>query len=95
MEREIIICECHNPEHQLLFTFFEDEPDTIYTEIHLAPRPFWTRVRKAIQYIFGRRSKYGAWDVFEIDRQKFKNALYEQDKTQDTEVQKQGLHVAH
>jgi hypothetical protein len=35
--------------------------------MHLAPRPFWYRVKYAVKYIFGYRSRYGAWDEFYID----------------------------
>jgi hypothetical protein len=63
MEREIIICECHSTEHQMVVTYDNDENHPmVYLHIHLTKRPFWKRVIYGIKYIFGKQSRYGAFD---------------------------------
>lgn len=59
---EIIICRCHSLEHQILFSWDDDIGENVYMSIHLNKLPFWNRVKYAIKYIFGRQSRYGAFD---------------------------------
>jgi hypothetical protein len=67
---DILICECHSTEHQILLLYSEDEYSTgktfptCYAHIHLNRRPFWERVKYGIKYIFGYKCKYGAFDEF-------------------------------
>jgi len=64
---EFVVCECHSDEHLLrLISFHDDDLDLGYIHVHLAPRPFWERLRIAVRYIFGYQSKYGAFDEFII-----------------------------
>lgn len=71
IEQKILICQCQNPEHQLIVA--RDEDKQVYFLIHLVPdRTFFNRVINGIKYIFGYRSKYGEFDEF---------LLAEQDKT--------------
>lgn len=61
---ELFICECHNVEHQLIFSYFPDDKE-VYVSIHLTPQSgFWKRLGLAIKYIFGYRSCYGHFDEF-------------------------------
>ena len=85
MNTELILCECSSMEHQMVFVHFDEEPDVIYVQVHLAKRPFWKRVGSAIRYILGRRSRYGDWDEIIVSRERLKKALYEQDKTQEVQ----------
>jgi hypothetical protein len=63
MEKELIICECHNTEHQMVFIYDQDENyPMVYVHYHLNKRPLWKRVKYGIKYIFGRQSRYGAFD---------------------------------
>lgn len=63
MEREIIICECQSAEHQMVVSYENDENHPmVYLHIHLTKRPFWKRLIYGIKYIFGKQSKYGAFD---------------------------------
>lgn len=59
MKRTLYTCKCFSLEH----TFFicADEED-LFVEVHLAPLPFWKRVKVAIGYIFGKRSAYGDFE---------------------------------
>jgi len=65
-KEEIVICECGSVEHQIIFTYDEDEYDDkeVYALIHLNKKPFWKRVSYGLKYIFGRQSNYGAFDEF-------------------------------
>lgn len=58
---EIILCQCGNTEHQIIFTAFEDEPE-VYMSVHLNKLPLLKRIVCAIKYIFGYKSKYGDFD---------------------------------
>lgn len=66
MERnKLFICSCSNVEHQLIFTYFDDEPSDVYMRVHLVPETnIWKRIKNAVKYIFGHRSKYGDFDEF-------------------------------
>ena len=58
---EIILCQCGNTEHQIIFTAFEGEPE-VYMSVHLNKLPLLKRIVCAIKYIFGYKSKYGDFD---------------------------------
>ena len=66
MENELFICQCDNVEHQLIFSYFDDLDDgEVYVSIHLNPKHgIFKRIKYAIKYIFGYRSKYGDFDEF-------------------------------
>lgn len=63
---ELFICQCYNTEHQLIFSYFENDDDKeVYVSIHLNPEyNIWKRMWIAIKYIFGHRSCYGHFDEF-------------------------------
>lgn len=65
-KNELFICECSNVEHQLIFTYFDDETDgDVYMSVHLISESnIWKRIKNAVKYIFGYRSKYGDFDEF-------------------------------
>ena len=79
MERnELFICSCSNVEHQMIFSYFDDEPQgNVYCNIHLKPeRSILKRILHAVKYILGHRSIYGDFDEFIFkpeDAQKLKN----------------------
>lgn len=66
MERQLFICQCENTEHQLVFSYFPDDEDPeIYVTIHLKPeRSIFKRIKNAVKYIFGHRSRFGDFDEF-------------------------------
>lgn len=67
MNRELFICLCENIEHQLVFTYCEDELEEkdVYVSVYLCPeRNIWKRITNGIKYIFGYRSIYGDFDEF-------------------------------
>lgn len=69
-KNELFVCECSNVEHQLIFTYFDDEPGDVYMSVHLVPETsIWKRIKNAIKYIFGYKSKYGDFDEFIFKRE--------------------------
>jgi len=77
---EILICQCHSTDHQIVFLYDDEDNDRIvYMHTHLSKKSFWERIKHGIKYIFGYQSKYGAFDEFIIkpeDAYKFKK-VYE------------------
>ena len=67
MKNELIICSCSNAEHQLIFRKLEED-DEVYIDVHLVKIPFFQRVKYGIKYIFGYKSRYGAFDEIIIDK---------------------------
>ena len=73
---ELLICECHSTDHQIIllheYDEEKDENDNIikkfpmcYVQIHLNNfNTFWQRVKYGIKYIFGYKCRYGAFDDF-------------------------------
>lgn len=78
-KEEIIICECHSTEHQMVFLYSDDDGHPmIYIHTHLNKRPFLERIKIGIKYIFGYQSRYGAFDEFIVnpeDKPKFEEIV--------------------
>lgn len=70
---DILICECHSTEHQLVVNYSEDESPNgvkypmVYIHTHLNKRPFFQRLKYGLKYIFGYQCWYGAFDEFIIN----------------------------
>ncbi len=64
---EILICTCNSVEHQIIFTY-DEEDNVAYCSIHLLSQGFWKRLIHGIKYIFGHRSIYGAWDEIILNK---------------------------
>lgn len=76
---KIIVCECGDIAHQLVLSWFKpqipmdyDSNEYVYLSVHLNKLPFWKRLKVAIQYLFGKQSKYGAFDEVIIDSSEYK-----------------------
>lgn len=70
----VIICDCHSSEHQLIFSqsrpYYKNEDNEIYMHTHLVTYNNWyKRLKYAIKYVFGYKSRYGAWDEVLISKQ--------------------------
>ena len=70
-EKDILLCECNSDEHQIIIHYNEEEFENgqrynvCYAHIHLTTyKFFWKRLIYGIKYVFGYKSKYGAWDEF-------------------------------
>lgn len=66
ISQHLLICSCHSTEHQIVF-FKSDTYPEVYMQVHLIKRSFWQRLKYAIKYVLGYKSKYGAWDEFVLD----------------------------
>lgn len=60
---DLFVCACYNVEHQIIFTY-DPEWDEIYASVYLRPDNFFKRIKNAVKYIFGHRSRYGDFDEF-------------------------------
>lgn len=61
---ELFICQCHNTEHQLIFSYDEDWEE-VFVSVYLIPESnIFRRIWTGIKYIFGHRSRYGYFDEF-------------------------------
>lgn len=72
MDKDLFTCTCGDIAHQFVVQYDPDPDwnDCIYFHVHLNNLPFWQRVRYALLYILGRRSKYGAFEEIIMDKQK-------------------------
>jgi hypothetical protein len=72
MTHEVIICACENVEHQIIFSYFEDEddiPKEVFMTIHLVHEPnIFKRIWKGIKYIFGYKCRYGNFDEIILNK---------------------------
>lgn len=57
-----IVCDCGSPEHQMSMWYDEQEPDFVCLEFHLAHKPFFQRIKHALKYVLGHKSRYGCFD---------------------------------
>ena len=64
-----LICACHNFEHQLIFWGDDEFPDIIYVHPHLVRKRLFKRIIYAVRYVFGYKSRFGAWDEFILDKE--------------------------
>lgn len=74
MSEDIILCECKNPEHQIIVIYSDEGDDKVsfpvcYLYYHLNKRPLWERIKYALKYIFGFQSRYGAFGEMIINPQ--------------------------
>ena len=88
LEKDILICDCGSPEHQIMFIYSDDDNyPIVYAEFHLNKKPFFKRILIGLRYILGYQSKYGAFDEFIItpsDINKFEKIVNYLSKTKQT-----------
>lgn len=70
MSNTFVKCACESSEHLINLTYFPDDKDFVYLEVHLRPHSFWGRVKNAIKYVFGHRSDYGDFEEFLLNKEK-------------------------
>jgi hypothetical protein len=58
-KRTYIECACSSAEHIIRLTYFDDDADEMYLEVHLTQHNFMRRLWYAIKYLFGYRCAYG------------------------------------
>jgi hypothetical protein len=57
-------CSCNDYEHMVVITRCIEDDDEIYVVVRMIRRGFFRRLKKAIVYLFGRKTKYGHWEEF-------------------------------
>jgi len=79
---DVIICDCHTDEHQIIFKYDTEDKgwENVFISYHLQNHNFWDRLKYGIKYIFGYRSRYGGWGelILSTDKEtirKFENVL--------------------
>lgn len=72
---EWIVCECGSLEHFLQISYEPDENEFVYVTIHLSELPFLQRLKLAVLYILGRKSKYGNFEEILLNKSKLKNLI--------------------
>lgn len=65
-DKQVIFCDCHSPEHQLIVL---GDEDFVYLHIHLDKRSFWKRLVAGVKYIFGYYCQYGHWDEILLNKE--------------------------
>ena len=94
--QEVLLCECASSEHQMIIRYFEDDNDsTVYVDIHLVKRNFWNRLKYAIKYVFGYKSKYGDWDEIIMGPEHIKSLESVVKYLKDSEAKKMQMDVFH
>ena len=63
MNEDLLICECEDVDHSMVVRW-DDDDEFVYVNIHLKPLPFFERLENAINYLLGKRSRYGDFDEF-------------------------------
>lgn len=65
MDKELLLCQCGDPNHQLIIFYDNDiENPAVYVSVHLVPETnFFKRIWRGLKYIFSnKRSIYGDFD---------------------------------
>lgn len=70
MENNLFICDCSDIEHQMIVSSDPEETEKeIYIAIHLSDYiNIFQRLWIGVKYIFGKKSKYGNWDVLILNQ---------------------------
>ena len=62
LQKHVVLCDCHSPEHQFIIIKATRDQD-VWLEIHLSQQPgFFNRLWIGLKYAFGYRSRYGDFD---------------------------------
>lgn len=73
MKKEVLDCACHSIDHAYIITFDKDfgNENIVYIEPHLTDGGFWHRLKYAIKYLFGWKSRYGCFDEIIITKSNY------------------------
>lgn len=70
MKHHLLICMCESVDHQAVLSYFDDDDDCLYLSVHLHNgRSVWQRIKYAFKYVFGYKSRYGAFDEMMLDKE--------------------------
>jgi hypothetical protein len=63
-------CDCSNSEHIFRLSWDTEDEHNMYLHVRLRSHySFWRRVKYALKYIFGYKSRYGAFEEFLITKE--------------------------
>lgn len=69
----LLLCECSSCEHQMIVRW-DGSDNEVYVEVHLADsKGFWKRMWHGLKYIFGHKSRYGAFDEIILRKEDVKS----------------------
>ena len=86
MERKIFICDCNSLEHQYTF-WYDEEENEVYFEPHLYSGGKWfQRFLYRLNYLFGYKSRFGAFDEVIINPKDSENIIKYLEKIINKEV---------
>lgn len=77
-EEYLFTCQCFSLEHQFVFVFDPEEKECYLSPHLITYKGFWARLWHGLKYVFGHRSRYGAWDsviIHQSDAIKLKELL--------------------
>lgn len=64
----LFVCQCGEIDHQLVVSFDPDPDfnDSIWFHVHLSDMPLLSRIKYAILYVLGKKSRYNAGAFAEV-----------------------------
>ena len=67
----IDVCICGSLEHQVVYSFDDDEGwnEYMFIHVHLVPSVWYKRIWPGIRHIFGYKCKYGNYDEVIFNRE--------------------------
>jgi hypothetical protein len=66
MENILFVCKCGDIDHQFVISEYDDDPENIYIQIHLSDVGIINRIKYAIKYILGKKSRFSSGSFGEI-----------------------------
>jgi len=71
VKEKVFICNCHSPEHQIIVSYFKEDPKDPF--IYVQPRlnhfhPLWKRILFAFGYVF--KSHEARYDEVILNKEK-------------------------
>lgn len=72
---EWFVCECGSLEHFMQISYEPDLDEYVYLTIHLSELPLLQRIKLGIQYILGRKSRYGNFEEIVLSKKKLKQVI--------------------
>jgi hypothetical protein len=64
MKRTLFTCRCYSIEHSFVVSADDDD---LFIEVHLSSLPFLKRLWHALNYVIGRKSKWGDFEEVLLD----------------------------
>lgn len=79
LENTLFVCQCCDIHHQLVLSYDSDPEfnDSIIVHVHLSDVGFFKRLKYAVGYLFGQKSKfcYGAFSEVLLDKSTTKKLI--------------------